>query len=87
MPNHIHRIIIITDDEELRAIRESPLLGETVSPAYKIKIPTNRLIGLWEFYVTVISPIRTARFLYVLLFTRPARYRVLHRFGVLQGDQ
>ena len=25
MPNHIHLIIIITDDEELRAIRESPL--------------------------------------------------------------
>ena len=25
MPNHIHLIIIITNDEELRAIRESPL--------------------------------------------------------------
>ena len=30
MPNHIHLIIIITDDEELRAIRESPLRGRSV---------------------------------------------------------
>ena len=30
MPNHIHLIIIITDDEELRAIRESPLHGRSV---------------------------------------------------------
>ena len=30
MPNHIHLIIIITDNEELRAIRESPLRGRSV---------------------------------------------------------
>lgn len=30
MPNHIHLIIIIADDEELRAIRESPLRGRSV---------------------------------------------------------
>ncbi len=30
MPNHIHLIVIITDDEELRAIRESPLHGRSV---------------------------------------------------------
>ncbi|MBO5043217.1 MAG: hypothetical protein J6D87_09650 [Clostridia bacterium] len=30
MPNHIHFIIIITDDEELRAIRESPLRGRSI---------------------------------------------------------
>ena len=30
MPNHIHLIIIITDDEELRAIRESPQHGRSV---------------------------------------------------------
>ena len=32
-----------------------------------MKVPTNRLIGLWEFYVMAISPIRTSRFLFVLL--------------------
>ncbi len=30
MPNHIHLIIRITDDEELRAIRESPLRGRSI---------------------------------------------------------
>ena len=30
MPNHIHLIIVIIDDEELRAIRESPLRGRSV---------------------------------------------------------
>ena len=30
MPNHIHLIIVITDNEELRAIRESPLHGRSV---------------------------------------------------------
>ncbi len=30
MPNHIHFIIIITDDEDLRAIRESPLRGRSI---------------------------------------------------------
>ena len=30
MPNHIHLILVITDDEELRAIRESPLRGRSV---------------------------------------------------------
>ena len=30
MPNHIHLIIIITDEEELRAIRESPLQGRSI---------------------------------------------------------
>ena len=30
MPNHIHLIIIITDDKELRAIRDSPLRGRSV---------------------------------------------------------
>ena len=32
MPNHIHLIIIITDDEELRAIHESPLRGRSIIP-------------------------------------------------------
>ena len=30
MPNHIHLIIIITDNEELRAIRESPLRRRSI---------------------------------------------------------
>ena len=30
MPNHIHLIVMITGDEELRAIRESPLRGRSV---------------------------------------------------------
>ena len=30
MPNHVHLILVITDDEELRAIRESPLRGRSV---------------------------------------------------------
>jgi len=30
MPNHVHLIIVIADDEELRAIRESPLRGRSV---------------------------------------------------------
>ena len=30
MPNHIHLLIVITDTEELRAIRESPLRGRSV---------------------------------------------------------
>ncbi len=30
MPNHIHLLVTITDDEELRAIRESPLRGRSV---------------------------------------------------------
>ncbi len=30
MPNHIHLIAVITDDEELRAIRESPLRSRSV---------------------------------------------------------
>ena len=30
MPNHIHLIIIITDNEKLRAIRESPLRGRSI---------------------------------------------------------
>ena len=30
MPNHIHLIIRITDDETLRAIRESPLRGRSI---------------------------------------------------------
>ena len=30
MPNHIHLVIMITDSEELRAIRESPLRGRSV---------------------------------------------------------
>ena len=30
MPNHIHFLILITDTEELRAIRESPLRGRSV---------------------------------------------------------
>jgi REP element-mobilizing transposase RayT len=30
MPNHIHLIIMITDTEELRAIRESPLRGRSI---------------------------------------------------------
>ena len=30
MPNHIHLVIMITDSDELRAIRESPLRGRSV---------------------------------------------------------
>ena len=30
MPNHIHMILVITDNEELRAIRESPLRGRSI---------------------------------------------------------
>ena len=30
MPNHIHLIIVITDSEKLRAIRESPLQGRSI---------------------------------------------------------
>ena len=30
MPNHVHLLVIITDSEELRAIRESPLRGRSV---------------------------------------------------------
>ena len=30
MPNHIHLVIIITDSDELRAIRESPLRGRSI---------------------------------------------------------
>ena len=30
MPNHIHLIIVIVDDEKLREIRESPLRGRSV---------------------------------------------------------
>ena len=30
MPNHIHLLLVILDDEELRAIRESPLRGRSV---------------------------------------------------------
>ena len=30
MPNHIHLVVIISDDEEFRAIRESPLRGRSV---------------------------------------------------------
>ena len=30
MPNHIHFVIMITNSEELRAIRESPLRGRSV---------------------------------------------------------
>ncbi len=30
MPNHIHLIIVIADDEQLRAIRESPLRGRSI---------------------------------------------------------
>ncbi|MBE6530927.1 MAG: transposase [Ruminococcaceae bacterium] len=30
MPNHIHLIIVITDNEELRTIRESPLRGRSI---------------------------------------------------------
>jgi REP element-mobilizing transposase RayT len=30
MPNHIHMILVITNDEEIRAIRESPLRGRSV---------------------------------------------------------
>jgi REP element-mobilizing transposase RayT len=29
MPNHIHLLLVILDDEELRAIRESPLRGRS----------------------------------------------------------
>jgi hypothetical protein len=36
--------------------------------AYKMKVPTNRLTGLWEFYVMVISPIRTSRFAFGFCF-------------------
>ena len=30
MPNHIHLVIMITDNDELRAIRESPLRGRSI---------------------------------------------------------
>ena len=30
MPNHIHLVIMITDSDELRAIRESPLRGRSI---------------------------------------------------------
>ena len=30
MPNHIHLILRLADDEELRAIRESPLRGRSI---------------------------------------------------------
>ena len=30
MPNHIHFVIMITDSDELRAIRESPLRGRSI---------------------------------------------------------
>jgi len=30
MPNHIHLIFIVTDDADLRAIRESPLRGRSL---------------------------------------------------------
>ena len=44
--------------------------GILVWIVYKNKVPTNRLIGLWEFYVMVISPIRTSRFTGRVLFFR-----------------
>ena len=50
MPNHIHLIIIITDGEELRAIRESPLRGRSVISKVIGYVKMNASKGIHDKY-------------------------------------
>ena len=58
MPNHIHLIIIITDDEELRAIRESPLRGRSVISDEELRAIRESPLRGWSVISKVIGYVK-----------------------------
>ena len=86
MPNHIHLIIIITDYEKMRAIRESPLRGRSIisKTVGYIKMNVSKEIHcqygdviLWQrgFYDHVIRDRRDYEKIVRYIYENPLRWK------------
>ena len=86
MPNHVHLILMIVDDEALRAIRESPLQGRSVisKTVGYIKMNASRAIrqrygdaAVWQrgFHDHVIRDQRDYEKIARYVYENPARWQ------------
>ena len=86
MPNHIHLIVVITDDEELRAIRESPLRSRSIVSKFigYIKMNASKEIHLrygniivWQrgFYDHIIRNQKDYDDIYNYIHENPMRWK------------
>ncbi len=86
MPNHIHMIIIITENECLRAIRESPLRGRSIISKIigYIKMNTSKRIrevfgdtNIWQrgFHDHIIRDHRDAEKIAKYIYENPSRWK------------